>query len=140
MTYTPNGITRDGKWGSATHYSTLSFTYVPDHNSDTVYFAYTYPYTYTDLQRYLDGATSHDATRHVVRRRVLCHTTGGFPCDLLTITSFASSHEALARRRVIVLSARVHPGEANSSWAMKGVLGTDAFRVITQYAFFKKTL
>jgi hypothetical protein len=32
---------------------TLTFTYTFDNPNDTVYFAYCYPYTYTDLRRYI---------------------------------------------------------------------------------------
>lgn len=35
------------------HFYTLTFSVQFDHDGDTVYFAHSYPYTYTDLQRYL---------------------------------------------------------------------------------------
>lgn len=39
--------------------------------------------------------------------------------QMLTITTPASAAE-IAAREVIVLSARVHPGETNASWIMQG--------------------
>eukprot|EP00741_Cyanophora_paradoxa_P007187 tig00001085_g6954.t1 len=85
------------------------------------YIAYHYPYTFTDLQRHLGAITVDPRVRTFLRRQVLCYTNAGRPCDLLTITSPGDA-EAVAQRRVAVLTARVHPGESNASWIMKGVL------------------
>ena len=54
-----------------------------------------------------------------VRRSVLCKTLGGLDCDVLTVTNFD-----IPRRwkKSIVVSARVHPGEANASWICHGIL------------------
>ena len=46
----------------------------------------------------------------------------GNNCDLLTITSFACDSQALKARKGVVVTARVHPGESNSSYMMKGVI------------------
>jgi len=40
----------------------------------------------------------------------------------LIVTNFCSSAEEIAVRKAIVLTARVHPGESNASWMMKGVI------------------
>ena len=45
------------------------------------------------------------------------HTIAGNRCDLLTITSRSTDKEASLKRPAIVISARVHPGETNSSYA-----------------------
>lgn len=58
----------------------------------------------------------------VVRRECLCATSGGHECDLLTVTDFSASEAEIAARRVVVLSARVHPGETNASWMMNGLI------------------
>jgi hypothetical protein len=58
----------------------------------------------------------------ILHRSILCHTLSGNPVPLLTITDFTSSPAALALRPYIVLSARVHPGETNASWMMRGVI------------------
>ena len=52
----------------------------------------------------------------------MCQTLAGNNCDLLTITSFACDPESLRARKGVVVSARVHPGESNSSYMMKGVI------------------
>jgi hypothetical protein len=41
--------------------------------------------------------------------------------DILTITEKASPSE-MAKKKGVVLTARVHPGESNSSFVMKGVI------------------
>lgn len=56
------------------------------------------------------------------RRRVLCQTLAGNACDMLTITSFNSDPEAIKQRKGVVITARVHPGETNSSFMMHGVI------------------
>ncbi|KAL0248382.1 hypothetical protein GEMRC1_003618 [Eukaryota sp. GEM-RC1] len=116
--YYQNNLKR--KQGSY-HY-TLSFCVVPDHNDDVIHFAHCYPYTYTDLRLFLRSLDRDPAKRNRFRRRVLCKTIGGNNCDMLTITSFSGDPEALKQRRGIVISARVHPGETNSSFMMHGII------------------
>ena len=41
---------------------------------------------------------------------------------MLIITNFTSSPEAIAMRKAIILTSRVHPGETNASYVMNGVL------------------
>ncbi|KAG8464059.1 hypothetical protein KFE25_000227 [Diacronema lutheri] len=53
----------------------------------------------------------------------LCSSVGGHDVPLLTITDFAGASEAeLRERKVVVVTARVHPGETNASWMMHGVI------------------
>ncbi|MGH0144794.1 UNVERIFIED_CONTAM: hypothetical protein FKN15_003216 [Acipenser sinensis] len=61
------------------------------------------------------------------RQDVLCETLGGNSCHVLTITAMPESkcYEQICQfrnRPYIFLSARVHPGETNASWVMKGTL------------------
>jgi murein tripeptide amidase MpaA len=42
--------------------------------------------------------------------------------DMLSVTSRVQDPEVLKKRKGIVVSARVHPGETNSSWVMLGFL------------------
>ena len=58
----------------------------------------------------------------VMRRTVLCRTLAGNAVPLVTITNFSSPQEEIDTRPYIVLSARVHPGETNASWMMRGVM------------------
>merc|ERR1711933_645596 len=59
---------------------------------------------------------------NIFRRDLLCRSRSGNRIDLLTITNFNSQMNAIRNRPVIILSARVHPGEVNASWIMKGML------------------
>lgn len=103
-------------------YYSLTFKLHCKYPDDTVYAAYCYPYTYTDLQVYLHELENDPKRRNRFRRRTLCQTLAGNSCDLLTITSFACDPEALKARKGVVISGRVHPGESNASWMMKGFI------------------
>ena len=91
-------------------YYTLNFTHEVLYDNDICYFAYCYPYTYTDLQQYLHTLLTDPRKSPYIQRSVLCKTLGGNVCDLLTITSPATSAEELLGRPVVFLSARIHPG------------------------------
>ncbi|NXT41024.1 CBPC2 carboxypeptidase, partial [Pelecanoides urinatrix] len=97
----------------------LSWTVRFPHDGDTCFFAHSYPYTYSDLQRYLRALTGDPVRSRYCAVRALCRSLAGNTIHLLTITSPAA---ATAAKRVVVLSARVHPGESGGSWAMRGFL------------------
>lgn len=46
----------------------------------------------------------------------------GNDLDLLLITNFDSSEEDISQRKAVILTARVHPGETNSSYIMQGII------------------
>jgi len=93
------------------------------------YLAMCYPYTYSDLQEHLArvslsfrGAPGEGQRSMVARRSLLCWTLHKHRCDLLTVTDFGSQESEPAGREYVVITGRVHPGETNSSWVMKGVI------------------
>lgn len=53
---------------------------------------------------------------------MLVQSNAGNPCDLLTITSFNDSEAVMSKKKAIILSSRVHPGETGASYMMKGVI------------------
>lgn len=120
IAYYQNGIRRKDK--SGTNYYTLTFTVSFEHDCDLVYFSHCYPYSYTDLQNDLKIYENDPSMAERFRRRKLCDTLAGNVCDLITITAFNSDSAVLRARRSVVISARVHPGESNASWVMKGML------------------
>ena len=88
---------------------------------DTVSFAHCYPYTYSDLCDFIKRVCTYQ-NKDKVRRTVLCKTLAGNDVEMLIITNFASHPEAIAMRKAVILSSRVHPGETNSSYVMNGVI------------------
>ena len=103
-------------------YSTLSFVYAFTEPNNTVYFAHCYPYTYTDLQKDIMTILNRTSTEGFVRTRDMCLTLASNTCTLLTITSIATDPEEIEKRPAVVLSARVHPGESNASYMLRGAL------------------
>ncbi|OMJ79432.1 hypothetical protein SteCoe_20533 [Stentor coeruleus] len=131
---------------------TLKFTYNFKNPNDTVYFAYSQPYSYTDCQTFLKTISS--SNKDICRLNTLCLTNDGKECNLLTITDsiqdyidydnevkdmndmvkylrkFKKPKSGLKRKtsekhvnkKAIVLMARVHSGETVSSFMMKGAI------------------
>lgn len=99
-----------------------TWTYTFQNANDVVYFAYSYPYTYTDLQDFIRSIEEREACRTFFRRKLLCHTLAGNMCDVITITASTSDPRELRRRKGVVITARVHPGETNASFMMQGLL------------------
>ncbi len=100
----------------------LSFTHTFEYADDVCYFAYCQPYTYSDLHRYLYSLKIDLYRSKHCRVKVLCYTLAGNKCNLLTITAPTSTPEDLNNRIVVIFTARVHPGETNSSWIMQGII------------------
>nr|XP_020145304.1 cytosolic carboxypeptidase 3 isoform X3 [Microcebus murinus] len=114
--YYRNNPGQDGR-----HYFSLTWTFKFPHSKDTCYFAHCYPYTYTNLQEYLSGINNDPVRSKFCKIRVLCHTLARNMVYVLTITTPLKNTDSRTRKAVI-LTARVHPGETNSSWIMKGFL------------------
>ncbi|XP_029290026.1 cytosolic carboxypeptidase 4 [Cottoperca gobio] len=111
-----------------TTFYTLTFTITFKHNEDVCYLAYHYPYTYSALKAHLKLLQkSVDPAKVFFQQQVLCGTLAGNPCPLVTITACPASRSCrdmhqLRNRPCIILTCRVHPGESNASWVMKGTL------------------
>ncbi|XP_072927238.1 cytosolic carboxypeptidase 1 isoform X4 [Hemitrygon akajei] len=124
--FSRSSIAAGGQKGKS--YYTLTFTMTFTHKDDVCYFAYHYPYTYSTLQMHIQKLeTLHDPQQIYFRRDSVCDTLGGNPCPVLTITSMPESKSwenlyQFRNRPYIFLTSRVHPGESNSSWVMKGTL------------------
>ncbi|XP_043829300.1 cytosolic carboxypeptidase 2 isoform X9 [Dromiciops gliroides] len=100
----------------------LTWTVRFPHDQDTCYFAHFYPYTYTDLQYYLLTVANNPIQSQFCKLRTLCRSLAGNTVYLLTITNPSKNSEIAAAKKAVILSARVHPGESNGSWMMKGFL------------------
>ena len=60
--------------------------------------------------------------RRVCRRTSLCQTLWGLDCPLLTVTDFSCPAKEREAKPVVIVTARVHPGESAASWMMQGLL------------------
>ncbi|VDP77548.1 unnamed protein product [Echinostoma caproni] len=130
---------------SGTWYS-LTWTFQFPHDDDVVYFASCYPYTYSQLQDYLTAVRLDPYRNRVCQQTQLCTTMAGNPVPLLTITEperrvksamagkstdeleqadedpVARDTTVPGRKQCVVITARVHPGETQSSWMIQGLL------------------
>ncbi|CAL2028713.1 unnamed protein product [Caenorhabditis brenneri] len=103
------------------YYYSIRFNVTFQNTGDICYIAYHYPYTYSFLNSSLCLLRKRKQEGVYCREDVIGHSLAGNPIKMLTITTPASAAD-IANREVIVLSARVHPGETNASWIMQGIL------------------
>ncbi|XP_055795903.1 cytosolic carboxypeptidase 2 isoform X5 [Salvelinus fontinalis] len=120
----------------------LTWTSQFPYDFDTCYLAHCYPYTYSHLQRYLSRLTSNSATGAYCKLRVLCRSLAGNAVHVLTVTSPGGGWMDRSAKRAVVVTARVHPGETNSSWMMQGFLDfllgeSDDARLLRETFVFK---
>ncbi|XP_044051758.1 cytosolic carboxypeptidase 1 isoform X5 [Siniperca chuatsi] len=140
-----SSIAAGGQKGKS--YYTMTFSTSFSHKDDVCYFAYHYPYTYSTLKMHLSKLEALRTPQIYLRQDTLCETLGGNSCPLLTITAMPESNSndhicQFRNRPLIFLSARVHPGETNASWVMKGTLeflmGTSALAASLREAYIFK--
>uniref|UniRef100_A0A0L8GH54 Peptidase M14 domain-containing protein n=2 Tax=Octopus bimaculoides TaxID=37653 RepID=A0A0L8GH54_OCTBM len=100
----------------------LTWTFKFPYSYDTVYFAHSYPYTYSDLQEYLFKCANNPKISKFFNIRILCRTLAGNNIYILTITNPISDTAQMQTKKAVFVTCRVHPGESNASWVMKGFL------------------
>ncbi|XP_041369383.1 cytosolic carboxypeptidase 1-like [Gigantopelta aegis] len=121
-----SSLTTGGVKGKS--YYTATFTLVFKYNRDVCYLAYHYPYSYTTLKVHLQMWDMQCDPRSIYYNcQTLCETISGNALPVITITAQPKtldqeSIEEFRSRPYIFLSGRVHPGESNSSWVMKGTI------------------
>lgn len=103
------------------NFYTLTFVYT-FYQPDTVYFAHSFPYTYTRLNRFLTSLETDARIAQFTRRKLMTLTLANNRCDILTITSPSTNPVEFSQRPAIFVTARVHPGETNSSFAVEGFI------------------
>ena len=127
-----------------TNLYTLSFKFSLKHDKDEVYIAMCYPYTFTDTLRFLDKICAPQESSNIIRRTSLCKTLAGNNLDMLIVTNFKSTQDQIAKRKCIILTGRVHPGESNSSYVVEGLIqflvGTDEVAKILRDRFVFKII
>ncbi|KAJ3225944.1 Cytosolic carboxypeptidase 3 [Clydaea vesicula] len=97
---------------------TLTFEFEFQENNDTCYFANNFPYTYTDLQKFILEIKKNPLTSKYMYHRVIGQTFAKNNIDCLNISNL----ETFIGKGVIFLTARVHPGETQSSWAIRSII------------------
>lgn len=71
----------------ARYYYTFAFTYTLKYDNDSVYFAHSVPYNYSDnLMPFLDSIAGNAEYNNYLRVGTLCNTFAGNLCKMLTIT------------------------------------------------------
>jgi hypothetical protein len=115
--YFSNGLSIDDK-----KFHTLTFSIDKPKKTSTVFFSYCYPYTYTDLNFYLQSLLNRDKIDTILRTETLGVTLSGNKLEMLLITDFNSTFEDIAYRQAVILTSRVHPGESNASFVIEGVI------------------
>ena len=122
MGYYQNQYKKENQTTSAAFsrcYFTFSFTHTFEYDNDTVFFSYSLPYTYTDMTNYLCDVESRQL--NFVTRNTLCRTIAGNKCEYLTITNRVP-YEVDKKKEGVIITSRIHPGESNASYMMKGVI------------------
>lgn len=105
-----------------------SFVFEFDLEDDVYYFAYCYPYTYTDLQRYLHSIDTMQLPFY--KRELLCRTMQHRRLDMLIIgedpRGKSNTEDGYTKRtpprNVVCITARVHPGETPASYMCHGLI------------------
>ncbi|CAI2325468.1 unnamed protein product [Caenorhabditis sp. 36 PRJEB53466] len=95
----------------------LSFAYIFE-SPDAVQFAYCIPYTYSSLQTWLAELEARDYP--FFHRDLLTFTVQKRRVDLITIDGSPDSFQGA--KKMVFLTARVHPGESPSSHVMHGII------------------
>ncbi|GAB6022195.1 Cytosolic carboxypeptidase 6 [Chamberlinius hualienensis] len=106
----------------------LSIVFAFDKEDDVYQFAYSLPYSYSRLQAYLDKLDGQP----YIKRETIARSLQDRKVDLLTISSNAtpcleteaSEAEASSAQtpKVVVITARTHPGETPSSYVIQGLI------------------
>ena len=117
--YYPNGIKKVQDLSK--QYYSLTFSHTFMYDQDFVYFAYSVPYSYSDLRRDINEIENDEQRSFFMQRKTFCKDLSGEDCEILTISS-RDKLDNYYQRKGIVLTARVHPGETVGSWMMRGAL------------------
>ena len=107
------------------YYYTLSFNFTFKYDNDTIFFANSIPFTYTDLMKDLNYYTKYENSKYpFFHRKTLCQSLLGNDLDYITInnSNLNNNNSEIKRKEGIILMARQHPSETVSSWTIKGAI------------------
>ena len=106
------------------NYYTASFNMTFESNEEHLV-AYSVPYGYSNLLENLAEWQITGQQSQCLIVQTLCGSLAGNKCPLLTITALDAAStrtHPISERTYICLSARVHPGETNASFVMRGMI------------------
>jgi hypothetical protein len=112
--FTENEVTQEDSGSSALKPGALTIRKQFAHS--TVWIARFYPYTFSDLEKYLAGIAG---SPHI-RITIPGHSQEGRPVYLLKITDFSVPPSAKKR---VFMHARTHPAETPPSFLLEGMIG-----------------
>lgn len=90
-TFSANNSDSEDESGSYTLTFNIEFQY----ENDTVYFAHSYPYTYTELQDYLMEIQRHPVKSKFCKLRLLCRSLAGNNIYYLTVTAPSTEEDTI---------------------------------------------
>jgi len=73
------------------YFYTLTFTHTFEHDDDTVFFSYSYPYTLSDLRNDISLMEKNTRINKLFTKSVLCKTLSGDDVPMLTVTARKSN-------------------------------------------------
>ncbi|GAB1607612.1 cytosolic carboxypeptidase 6-like, partial [Argonauta hians] len=97
----------------------MSFLFSFDKPDEVYQFSYCFPYTYTNLQSYLNSMEKLHPD--IFSRQLLCLSVQNRRLDVVTITN-AENLSNPQKQKMVFITARVHPGETPSSFVCQGLI------------------
>lgn len=122
---------------------TFSLDFEKTKEREKIFFAYCFPYSFSMLQRFLKETSLNYAHCDYFKESVICKSLSGIDVPLITISSrlladpkhynqiklseFEDDDSKLSlpmykKKKYAIITARVHPGESNSSYMMQGLI------------------
>jgi cytosolic carboxypeptidase protein 6 len=98
----------------------MSFVFCFDVEDDVYQFAYSFPYSYTKLQNYMQLLEKRDM--NYFERELLTMSVQQRRLDLLTVCDPQLKQPSEKKRKIVAITARVHPGESPSSYVCHGFI------------------
>ena len=109
--YDTQFVERLCRYGTGRTANQLQFKFDFGREDMEVYFAYSIPYTYSDLLQFVEDIRPHP---HVTVSPA-CESFSGLVLPLISI-----SNASTGKKTNVVMTARIHPGETNSSHMLEG--------------------
>jgi cytosolic carboxypeptidase protein 6 len=106
----------------------MSFAFCFDQEDDVFQFSYSFPYSYTKLQNYLQILDNRNINYY--ERELLAMSVQQRRLDLITIHDDNNSNETNKgqqqqtdkKKKLVIITARVHPGESPASYVCQGLI------------------